>query len=46
VGSLQAGLVANYFGAPIAVAFGGAMVTSFTFFLLLAVPRVRKLEIG
>jgi predicted MFS family arabinose efflux permease len=45
VGSLQAGAIANYLGAPAAVAIGGAVVTGFTIFLLAAVPRLRKLEV-
>jgi MFS family permease len=45
LGALQAGTIANYLGAPIAVAIGGAVVTGFTLFLVAAVPRMRKLEL-
>ncbi|MBM2832528.1 MAG: major facilitator superfamily 1 [Dehalococcoidia bacterium] len=44
LGGLQAGAVANYLGAPEAIAIGGGVVTAFTIFLLIAVPRLRKLD--
>jgi MFS family permease len=44
LGGLQAGAVANYLGAPAAIAIGGGVVTAFTVFLLVAVPRLRKLD--
>lgn len=45
LGSLQAGVVASYLGTPTAIAIGGCVVTVFTIFLLVAVPRLRRLEI-
>ncbi|MDP2743838.1 MAG: MFS transporter [Dehalococcoidia bacterium] len=45
LGSLQAGAVATYLSVPWAIAIGGGVLTSFTIFLLIAVPRLRKLEI-
>ncbi|MBM2832417.1 MAG: major facilitator superfamily 1 [Dehalococcoidia bacterium] len=45
MGSLQAGAVATYLGVPVAIAIGGGVLTSFTIFLLIAVPRLRKLDV-
>lgn len=45
VGAMQATTVANYYGAPVAMAMGGAVVTGFTLFLTFAVPQLRKIEV-
>ncbi len=45
VGSLQAAAVANAYGAPVAVALGGAVVAGFAIFLTFALPHLRKLEV-
>ncbi|MFC1962959.1 MFS transporter [Chloroflexota bacterium] len=45
LGGLQAGAVASYLGVPAAIAIGGGVVVSFTIFLLIAVPRLRKLDV-
>jgi MFS family permease len=45
LGSLQAGAVAAHFGAPVAIAIGGVVVTGFSVFLLAAVPGLRRLQV-
>ncbi|MFC1968296.1 MFS transporter [Chloroflexota bacterium] len=45
LGGLQAGIVASYLGVPTAIAIGGGVVISFTIFLLIAAPRLRKLDV-
>ncbi len=45
LGGLQAGAVASYLGVPTAIAIGGGVVVSFTIFLLIAAPRLRKLDV-
>jgi len=44
VGGMIAGGIAEFAGAPIAVAFGGAMVAGMAFLVALFLPAVRRLE--
>lgn len=43
LGSMQSGAIASYFGAPFAVALGGALVVSFALGVALTNPRIRML---
>jgi len=43
-GSLQAGSVASYFGAPVALAIGGVLCLGRAVWLLLRSPAIRRLE--
>jgi len=44
LGSLQAGAVANAFGAPFAVEFGAIIAAAFALFVFCRVPEIRQLE--
>ncbi|MBI4333627.1 MAG: MFS transporter [Chloroflexi bacterium] len=44
LGSLISGAIAQYYGAPLAVSLGGAVVCAFSVFILLASPATRKLK--
>lgn len=44
LGSLLAGTVAEFYGVPVAVALGGAVVSGFSLFILLFAPTVRRLR--
>ncbi|MBI2933989.1 MAG: MFS transporter [Chloroflexi bacterium] len=45
MGSLIAGAVAQYYGAPFSVFIGGAVVSAFSIFILLASPATRRLTV-
>ena len=44
IGGLIAGAIAEFAGAPIAVAFGGVMVGGMAFVIAVVMPRIRRLE--
>ena len=43
-GSLQAGIVANSFGAPVALAVGGVICLARSLWLVVRAPEIRKIE--
>lgn len=45
LGALQSGAVAEFWGAPVAVALGGLVVTAFALFMLVASPKVRDVRL-
>jgi hypothetical protein len=44
IGGLIAGAIAEFAGAPIAVAFGGLMVGGMAFVVAVAMPTIRRLQ--
>ena len=44
VGGMIAGAIAEFAGAPVAVAFGGLMVAAMAAFVAIALPNIRRLE--
>jgi predicted MFS family arabinose efflux permease len=44
IGGLIAGAIAEFAGAPVAVAFGGVMVAGMAFVIAVVRPRIRRLE--
>lgn len=45
LGSLQSGTVATYLGAPMAVTIGAVVLISFSLFILIAAPSLRRVRI-
>jgi hypothetical protein len=46
LGGFQAGILANYFGAPLTVALGGSAVIAFALLAAARDPEVRRLGTG